>query len=354
MPSSGGRLQRHGRRLDQDAAYRLGRFVEQVLKNARGFYELHDIKRVADEITHELLVGAFEALSNAIDADERLRRITSGRTKLRYLTKLVAMAVGGSVVDNDDLHHKIGKRLSAQVTTVNDALGKITSDGAAAHSQEQHRVHIAPELLVGLADRLEALTQSTESQIDVQLTEIYVGFHELRLPVRNAPLCDAPVCVEGAPVVPPAAQQREPNAERMKAAAIADALAATDKEWDAFAENVFNAGRNFERSLLGIERGALRHSNLEVEWYRGQVGYFEKRVERLEKELAEKDEKTEKQVDELYGENAAQEDRIISLEVELRVAREREAVLRDVIRENCMSMAGRASCDSPPATQGHV
>ena len=329
----------------------MAKFVDLVIKGSEGIRELHDVKPVGNQITHELLIVAFRALSDAVDADERLRATVSGRSKLRYLTRLVAMAVGGTIDENPDLQHKVGKRLSAQVTTVSDALDRIESEGLAAISREQHRVHVAPELLPGLADRLDALMQNSETLIDTLMTEIYVGFHELRLPVRAAPeVQGAPVAALEAPLGP-----RAPNAEREREKALADADAAFDKEFKEEYEYYFDQGALYECMRAGTEKMALNTAMLAGDWYKLRVESCERQIASLKEELAEKVyiSKCER-IEELLDINDAQADRIEALKVELRVAREREAVLRDVIRENCMSSASRASNDPPAATEGHV
>ena len=251
----------------------------------------------------------------------------------------------------DALQHKVGKRLSAQVTAVSDALDRIEFEALAAHSREQHRVHVAPELLPGLADRLDALMQNSETLIDTLMTEIYVGFHELRLPVRAAPE------VQGAPVAAPEAPlaARAPNAERAREKALADADAAFDKEFKEEYEYYFDQGALYECMRAGTEKMALNTAMLAGDWYKLRVESCERQIASLKEELAEKVyiSKCER-IEELLDINDAQADRIEALKVELRVAREREAVLRDVIRENCMSSASRASDDPPAATEGHV
>ena len=113
----------------------------------------------------------------------------------------------------------------------------------------------------------------------------------------------------------------------------------------------------YECMRAGTEKMALNTAMLAGDWYKLRVESCERQIASLKEELAEKVyiSKCER-IEELLDINDAQADRIEALKVELRVAREREAVLRDVIRENCMSSASRASNDPPAAsaTEGHV
>lgn len=70
----------------------MAKFVDLVIKGSEGIRELHDVKPVGNQITHELLIVAFRAMSDAVDADERLRR--SACHSLRPLEAQVPDEVG--------------------------------------------------------------------------------------------------------------------------------------------------------------------------------------------------------------------------------------------------------------------
>lgn len=129
--------------------------------------ELSDDRAPASCITHELLLLARDVVEDVCDTDAGDRDPPSTRSKLKLLTKLIARAVGGTVANDAELHLKVGKRLERQASEVSSALAELDAmDEAAGAPDVQAR--------------------------ELQLTEIYVGFHELAsVPGPAEPSTDA-------------------------------------------------------------------------------------------------------------------------------------------------------------------
>ena len=103
------------------------------------------------------------------------------------LAKLVAKAVDGFVDNDGDTLIKVGKHLVAQADAVQDALSAIPKELQQEISTVQHPLHGAPDAyeLGQLPVHIKTWRKRAEAQLNLQRTEVYFGFTELKQKVDS-------------------------------------------------------------------------------------------------------------------------------------------------------------------------
>ena len=306
--------------------------LERILAEERGLYALNDEKKVASEITHELLILASNTVTAVCGTEQPPR---SKNKQLQVLAKLLAAVVGRELIagaqDSSPTLLTAGKRLDRQAAKVR-SLGEQQLAGQYLElSCLQHDVHKAADptaLLILLPARLDALHESFEMKQDELLTEIYTGFVELE--------------AGAAPADPPAATPAfaTPLQLRSQAEPLEDFAQFKDSrggtwhwhsdrpEWeDGYACGKEVATRDLEglhalelRHLIGRHEIEQRHDHLKAQWQAGANA----RLTQENESLLDRCSELEDDVDELRA--------------QLLASQAREDVLRVVIRENCMQM----------------
>ena len=156
---------------------------------SNGLSELHNLKPVSPVITHELLIEVNEAVNNKSG-------LHTARERQRLLTKVIAAAVGGSVTSDDNVLFKVGKRLMHQVGMAQRSQAEIAASARVARSHAQHLAHACPAdgafSACELPAQLARIKQDEASAMNVDSTEIYVGFHELEMPTEDDPKPPSP------------------------------------------------------------------------------------------------------------------------------------------------------------------
>jgi hypothetical protein len=249
---------------------------------------------------------------------------------------LVAAAISGSVTSDTATLFKVGRRLEAQGKLVRKAVAAIAGRAQQARSAEKHRVHSAPdpETVTQLPDLLAALNEREEAELELQLTEIYVGFHELEYDVL-----DADACV-------PAGRTRSAQSHVQPPAASASTLRHHFWEDDQLTQQEEAYDREHDE-LANMSMVKLLHSQLDV--VRSQLDEAEKLNGELREELrtnrAENDRQYEEQwerfyvlEDEVCIEVQSLTEQLESLKKQLLVSRAGEAALHRVIHDNVMAM----------------
>ena len=124
-----------GPKLPESAPEAAKRHLHAVLAKRRRLISLDDeVGKISGVITHELLLLASSTVEEYVSAPES--GTWSGRDRLRLLAQLLAAMVGGSVDNDEQLTHKIGKRLAFQVSNVKAAMAGITAAAKVHRIQE--------------------------------------------------------------------------------------------------------------------------------------------------------------------------------------------------------------------------
>lgn len=244
---------------------------------------------------------------------------------------LVAAAVGGAVKSDSPLLN-IGRRLEAMGGTARNALASISERAQQARSAEKHRVHGAPDLdsVTQLHDLLAALSEREEAKLELQLTEIYVGFYELEYNPLGADACVS---------TGRTGSESHLHGHVQPQAASAFELRHRYREYDQFTKEI----EAYDAQTLVEERELAEWTNgCRVTLLRRHLDEAEDTIKEQRREIDKLEEEAGTASDEyrhLYRHACGPlEDEIESLREELLVSRAGEAALRRVIHDNVMAM----------------
>ena len=285
------------------------------------------------------------------------------------LTQVTAAAIGGAVYGEDAVLLKIGKRLTHQVGMVQRSQAAIARRSWEARSSAQHLVHASPADGALAASQLPAqlarIMEAETAEMNVELTEIYFGFHELERPAEGAAKVDPKP-----PLSPP--RDDDPELARLHAeSALRDEDAASNSTprdlshrqqdlWrrafmegrghffdqlnqvreEAYADGKFDGREEAKEEIAQHKRSAERWNRLALQW-NDELGRAEERAASAWSSAREEfDAEYSGKLDSLQMELCELAETLEATEARLAESQAKVDVLRAVIRENCMQMRG--------------
>ena len=194
--------------MPADAPEVLRQCVQRIIQAGEGQFVAGGPPKVAELVSHMLLVAASHAVQAAAAA---VQPALSGRAQLRLLGRLVADTMCASDQPDRAFAETIGRRLDRQAKSVRDAIAAIEVRA------EQARVEVRAATAAddaSFSGRLAAIDATEQDELELQWDEVYENMEGLEAPAAAAPApapapaaCvddDLDACLQmGCPTIPP-------------------------------------------------------------------------------------------------------------------------------------------------------
>jgi hypothetical protein len=212
-------------KLPDSASAELLKIAKHILPFPTGAVDTQTLHKVATVVTDELLILALQAVSAV---SQTQNPVPSGKAQKRLLAWVIAAAVGGTLLTDQERATTVGKRLDTQAERVSEKLREISNAASTCSAPPRPTRRTIQD---SADQKLMELNAAEQMALDTMRTGVYTNAAEL-LPMEPVPH-DAPVPVLQS--VPPSHddyRRRTRQARALEAAAPAGLLDPFDEGFD--------------------------------------------------------------------------------------------------------------------------